>query len=102
MAMAFHQWCRANNITPQQVATYVTYHEQYARYEDYLSELASVRALALNLGEKRWNVLVPVVEIIGAATGEQAISALRTRLQAAGFEPYDGGPASAFESEEGT
>lgn len=45
-----------------------------------------------------YNVLVPVVEVVHAATPEAAERALRDRLSKAGFEPHEEG-ADVFESE---
>jgi hypothetical protein len=49
---------------------------------------------------KTWNTLVPVVDLIPADSGEEAVTILRARLVAAGFEPYEGEPGNAFESED--
>lgn len=49
---------------------------------------------------KVWNTLVPVVELVMADNAEEAVTKLRQRLTAAGFDPYDGEGSSAFESEE--
>lgn len=50
-----------------------------------------------------WNVKVPVIELVRAATAEEAVSAMIERLDRAGFDFYDPGPgpggADAFESE---
>lgn len=45
-----------------------------------------------------YNVSVPVVELIDAATPEAAIETLRSRLMLAGFDPCEF-DADAFESE---
>jgi hypothetical protein len=49
-----------------------------------------------------WNVLVPVVEVVRAATAEKAIEALRARLEAGGFDTTyasESGSSDAFFSE---
>lgn len=47
-----------------------------------------------------WNVLVSVVDLIDAETEKEAIGTLRSKLSAAGFEPYEGDPGDAFLSED--
>ena len=47
-----------------------------------------------------YNVLAAVVELVDAPSEAEAIMELERRLRAAGFEPYDGRPTTAFESEE--
>jgi len=49
---------------------------------------------------KMWNVKIPVVRLEHAESAEAAIAKLRRRLNAAGFDVYDGEPADAFESED--
>lgn len=39
-----------------------------------------------------WNTLVPVVELVAAATGEEAIAILKARVDAAGLTVHDGYP----------
>ena len=46
-----------------------------------------------------WNVRMSVVELVDAPTAERAIRKLQRRLDAAGFETYDGDEPDAFESE---
>jgi hypothetical protein len=48
---------------------------------------------------KTWNVLVPVVGLIGAETREEAIGILQDRIKMADLDSYDEG-IDAFESEE--
>lgn len=53
----------------------------------------------------RYNVAVPVVEVLEAPTEAGAIAVLKLRLQTAGFEPYEGelpNGAHAFEDEDQT
>ena len=50
-----------------------------------------------------WNVTVPVVDLIKAATDSEALTILADRLRAAGFDVYEGSlpdGANAFESED--
>jgi hypothetical protein len=46
-----------------------------------------------------YNVLAAVVDLIEADSEAEACAKLEQRLLAAGFEPYDGQPTTAFESE---
>lgn len=48
---------------------------------------------------KVFNTLVPVVALVEAETDEAALRVLTSKLEAAGFEAYAGGPFDAFESE---
>lgn len=49
---------------------------------------------------REWNVLIAVVDLIPAKTGQEAIATLHAQLTAAGFDVYEGQPADAFESED--
>lgn len=45
-----------------------------------------------------YNVAVPVVDLITAASEAEAVATLEARLRVAGFEIYDAGPGVALVS----
>lgn len=49
---------------------------------------------------KVWNVRLSVVELINADTAEDAITALRSKVRAAGLDVYEVDAGDAFESED--
>lgn len=52
------------------------------------------------MGVTTWNVKVPVVALVKAGSAADAVRVLEALLRAGGFDPYEGEPGSAFESEE--
>jgi hypothetical protein len=61
--------------------------------------LTATRQIGKGEAVPLFNVRLPVVALVGAGGPEEAILAFRQKLEAAGFDVYDGEPADAFESE---